>query len=176
MDERNATPEAEDRAWFCVYTKARQEPYAEEHLHRQGVEVYLPRLRMRRTRRHRIEVITRPLFPGYVFARFAYGDLHRPVTYTRGVRRIVSFGGTPTPVDDQILAEIRRHEDAEGLVNIPQPALRRGAQVVITEGPFRGLDAIFEMELPGPQRVVILLNEIALRARVEVDRSWVRPR
>ena len=170
------TPDPVDRAWFCVSTKARQETYAEEHLRRQGVDVYLPRVRMRRTRRHRVEVLTRPLFPGYLFARFAYDDLRRPVAYTRGVRRIVSFGGAPTPVEQDILDEIRRHEDAEGLVHIAHPPLQRGAQVVITQGPFRGLDAIFEMELPGPQRVVILLNETAPRARVEVDRGWVRPR
>ena len=168
-------PDPDCRAWFCVHTKAQQESYAEEHLRRQKVEVYLPRLRLRRVRRQKIEVVTPPLFPGYLFARFAYCGMHRAVASTRGVRRIVSFGGAPTPVDEEILREIRCHEDGEGLVNIPQPALRRGARVVITEGPFRGLEAIFEMELPGPQRIVILLHEIALRARVEMDRGWVRP-
>lgn len=169
------TTEQDTLAWFCVYTKAQREPYAEEHLRRQGFDVYFPRLRVKRLSRGKVEPVIRPMFPGYLFARFRYDEAFRPVTYTRGVRRVVSFGDQPTPVDDRIISEIRGHEDEYGVVHIQPRAIRPGAPVLITEGPFRGLDAVFEMELPDHERVVILLSEIALRARMEVDRNWIRP-
>ncbi len=162
-------------AWFCVHTKAQQENWAEEQLRRQEIEVYLPRIRLRKTSGRRIVEAIRPMFPGYLFARFVYARDLRPVTYTLGVRRVVSFGSNPTPVDDTIIEEIRRHEDENGLVVIRPVRLSPGEPVMITEGPFRGLEAIFEAELPDHKRVAILLHEIAFRARVVVDRTWVRP-
>lgn len=50
----------------------------------------------------------RPFFPGYLFVRLdCTEDRWSSVHSTRGVRRIVSFGGYPLPVDDGIIVEIR---------------------------------------------------------------------
>ena len=42
------------KPWYAVYTKARKEQVAEEHLRNQDYEVYLPRIRQGRTRLGRL--------------------------------------------------------------------------------------------------------------------------
>lgn len=161
-------------AWYCVRTKPCQEDYAEEHLGQQGIEVYSPRIRMRKTIRRKLCTVNRPMFPGYLFGRFAYCDCARCVGYSLGVLRIVSFGNRPAIVDDDIIAEIRLHANEQGIIILEPPPIRRGDPVTITEGPFRGFEAIFERDLSDRDRVLILLSELEMRARVEIDRAWIR--
>ena len=54
-------------SWYVAYTHARKECQALQHLRNQTFEVFLPLYR--KTRRHagRVETITAPLFPRYVF-------------------------------------------------------------------------------------------------------------
>ena len=47
-----------------------------------------------------------PLFPGYVFCRFAYSS-RMPVLNTPGVNSVVSFADLPAPVADEEIARIR---------------------------------------------------------------------
>ena len=153
--------------WYAVNTQPRREEVAELNLRRLGVETFFPRIREERVIRRRREVVTGPLFPGYLFARFDLATSFRAVNYARGVKQVVSFGAVPAPVDEEVLDAIKaRLED--GFVRLSPPALRPGQAVRIEEGPLRGLDAVFERELTGRQRVVLLLRALAYDARVVV--------
>ena len=57
-------------AWFAVYSRARAEATAQEHLRRQGYEVYLPRHLKRRRHARRTDFVLAPLFPRYLFVAF----------------------------------------------------------------------------------------------------------
>ena len=103
-----------DPRWYVVYTKSKQEERAESNLRAWGVETVLPRLCERRGAR----VLTAPLFPRYLFARFDAGRLLAKVRHTRGVHDVVAFGEQATPVDDSLVAVVRARIAADGFVRI----------------------------------------------------------
>jgi transcriptional antiterminator RfaH len=158
--------------WYAIHTKPRQEAVAQRTLAREGVETFFPKLKRKRTIRRVRRWVTGPLFPNYIFARFDLVGSARLVKYANGVANIVSFGGKPAPVDEHILGSIRAHGQ-DDVVTIKPPELRQGDPVRIQEGPLTGLEGIFEREVSDSERVVILLQTIASRARVELSREQI---
>jgi transcriptional antiterminator RfaH len=156
--------------WYAVHTKPRQEHLAQTSLQREGVETFYPKLKRKKTIRRVRRWVVGPLFPSYIFAKFDLAQSGRLVKYANGVIKIVSFGGKPATVDQSIIDAVAAH-CVENTVTIQPPALRPGDVVEIQEGPLRGLCGVFERELSGSERVVILLQSIAAAARVEVSRE-----
>jgi transcriptional antiterminator RfaH len=90
------------------------------------------------------------------------------VNFTRGVSCVVSFGGVPAGVGEDIIATIRSRMNDDGFVRLGR-TFQPGDEVVIQSGPLRNLVGIFQKELTGSERVQILLTSVAFNARVEVD-------
>lgn len=78
-----------------------------------------------------------PLFPGYLFINIDPSDpLWGKLRSTRGVLRVVGFGGKPVPVPDEVIEYIHG-----GLTAVEeQGGLKKGEKVEIQEGPFRGVE------------------------------------
>jgi transcription antitermination factor NusG len=49
-----------------------------------------------------------------------------------------------------------------------------GEELEVIEGPFQGLRALFQQELKAGERVVVLLELLASRVRVELPRACVQ--
>lgn len=159
--------------WFVLQSRVGGERAAELHLHTLLIETFLPLARRpinHATRRARSAV--RPLFPGYVFARFCATLSLRAVRYSRGVRRILGIGDRPWPMDDAIVASIRDRVGAEGFVELADPVLRSGDSVRVAAGPLRGWSGIFDRSLSDAQRVVILVETLQ-QGRVVIRRDWL---
>jgi transcriptional antiterminator RfaH len=158
--------------WYVVNTKSHQERQAEVNLVRLGVEVFCPRLMESKViRRVRKTVIT-SLFPGYLFARLDVGTQYRSVIYATGVRKIVTFGATAAKVDQELIDGIRSRL-LNGYAMLPSRLPKPGQLVRIQSGPLSGLDAIFEREMTGSQRVVLLLQMLSCQARVVLPAEQV---
>lgn len=141
--------------WYLVQCRARQEERAQGHLERQGFECYRPLYERERIRRGRKHFEIAGLFPGYLFIRLdRLHDNWAPIRSTRGVIQVVRFNDYPLPVADGIVEEIRRRIEGRP---IREPYLKPGDPVVITQGSFSGIDAIF-MASAGEERVLLLLN------------------
>jgi transcriptional antiterminator RfaH len=154
IPNREAAFESRPR-WYLVQCRSRQEERAQEHLQRQGFECYRPLYERERVQRGRKRFETAGLFPGYLFIRLDHiHDNWAPIRSTRGVIQIVRFNAFPLPVADAIVAEIRRRIEGQP---IREPYLKSGDPVVITEGSFSGIEAIF-MASAGEERVTLLLN------------------
>ena len=165
-----------------MHAKPRQESTALLSLQREKVETFFPQLRRKRTIRRVRKWVTGPLFPGYFFARFDASLDGRLVRYANGVLNVVSFGGQPAEVDSSIIDGIRSYcqlstpnpqhsTDLANTVTIQPPALRLGDVVEVQTGPFRGLQGIFEREMSGQERVIILLEVLAKTTRVQISRE-----
>jgi transcriptional antiterminator RfaH len=158
--------------WYAVQTKPRQEEVARLTLQRLGVETFFPKLKQQRLiRRKRQETIS-PLFPGYLFVRFQVETHYRAVNAGRGIVRVVSFGTTPTVVDESIITSIQQRLE-NGYVVIHRAPLSPGQIVRIQDGPFQGLEAVFEKAMSDQQRAVLLLRALSYQARVVVDLECV---
>ena len=167
--------EDEELHWFCVKTKPRNESAARRMLMRDvGIEVFCPMLRFERVRRSGKVKVTEAMFPGYVFAKFNYRAQHRHVAGTHGVATIVRFGGIPSIVPDDVVAELRHAVVDQETIEIPT-TIQVGEEVQVVDGPFRGLRALVTQVLPAQERVKVLLEILGMEREVEVETSRVLP-
>jgi transcriptional antiterminator RfaH len=147
--------------WYLIQTKPRQEARAAEHLQRQLFECYRP-LKPGEKKRGSRAAAEEELFPGYLFIRMDQThDNWYPIRSTRGVARIVTFGGMPVPVQDVLIEQIRQRLLA------PQPKVqfREGETVRINAEGFNDVEAIF-LTADGDERAVILLNLLQREQKV----------
>ncbi len=153
-DPGTSQPQRRPR-WYVIQSKPRQENRALEHLRRQGFTCYLPTLAVEKLRNGRKIETHESLFPGYLFVELDdVNDNWYPIKSTRGVSQFVRFNDRLLPLENEILAVIR----ARLAGNRPHiPYLQPGERVVVTEGAFAQLEAIF-LANDGAQRVVLLMN------------------
>lgn len=150
--------------WYLIQTKPRQEARAEEHLQRQQFECYRPLKPGENKKRTSSE---EALFPGYLFIRMdQINDNWYPIRSTRGVSRIVTFGGHPVPVQDDMIEQIRQRLATPA----PRLELRQGDPVLIRAGERCDIEAIF-LTRDGDERAVILLNLLQREQKVTLPFS-----
>jgi transcriptional antiterminator RfaH len=165
----------DDLCWYLVQTHSRQEDRAESNLRSFGIETLAPKYKDRRRNFYTGEVTlyARPLFPSYIFARFIAKELHKKVRNTRGIRRLVSFGDSPTVVDEEIIAMIQSRIGDDGFARIDED-IQPGDKVIIKDGPLRAFTGIFERGMNSTDRVRILLLTVGYQAHVEIERDMVK--
>lgn len=143
-------------AWFALYTKPHKEYLVRDLLHNLDVEVFLPEIGVAVKRRGRRK--KKPFFPHYLFARLdPQGGVMAKVRWTPGVRRIVSAGGRPLTVPDEVLDYIRRRLARMAVVK-PEDRFKKGDRVRLVRGPFEGLDGVFDRRLSPDGRVRVFLQ------------------
>lgn len=162
-----ATPN-DNRHWYLIQTKPRQESRAEENLRRQHFECYRP---------HKPRDVDggkpgEALFPGYLFIRLDRKlDNWYPIRSTRGVARVVSFGGEPTAVRDELIEQLRQRVGTTA----ETPEFQPGEPVKLNGGGFNDLEAIF-VSADGQKRSVILLNLLQREQKVRVPTRYLYSR
>ncbi len=157
--------------WLVVQTKPKQEELASEHLTRQGYQVFLPKIEQRKRVRGQWKHIIGPLFPRYLFieARFGTDDL-APVRSTIGVINLVRFGQEIVPVPDSVIEFLQSQQDpTTGARDASAWPHKRGDKVDILEGPFAGLQGIFEMS-KDEDRAYLLIELLGRATRVQLER------
>jgi transcriptional antiterminator RfaH len=159
--------------WYLIHTKIRQERCALQNLERQGFECFLPELQAEKLRRGTLIAVPEPLFPRYLFIRLGTGlegQSWAPIRSTTGVSRLVAFGTTPAKVGDELVEVIRSQTGGPD-------SLRRqfepGQAIVITQGPFAGLEAIYQMS-DGESRVMVLLNILSKSVKLAIAPTSIR--
>ncbi|MGH9754026.1 MAG: transcription termination/antitermination NusG family protein, partial [Blastocatellia bacterium] len=77
--------------WYAIQTHPKQENRAESNLKAWNVETFFPRIKDCRFNEFTGEpsYFIKPLFPGYLFSRFALNNLLHKVRFTRGVHSVV---------------------------------------------------------------------------------------
>jgi transcriptional antiterminator RfaH len=162
-------------SWYAIRTHPKQENRAEQNLNAWGVETFFPRIRDCRFNEFTSEpsYFIKPLFPGYLFARFVLNNLLHKIRFTRGVHGVVCIGNDPAPVDDRVIEIVASQIDEAGFVKIGVD-LEPGTKVLIQAGQFKGLTGIFEQEASAADRIKILLDCVSFQARVEIERSHVK--
>lgn len=172
----DTTTRNESLQWFCLRSEPKREHVAAANLRdRVLVDVFAPRIRASRiTRGGMLVTSTEPLFPGYLFARFAYALQVRHVISTTGVHGVVSFGGQPPPVADPIIDQLRREVFAAADTPIA-PVLEAGAWVRIVTGCFQFLEGRILTFDPRTDRVRLLLALLGGEVQVTLPSRHVAP-
>ncbi len=159
-----------ERSWYVIQCKAKESFRAAENLQNQGFEVFHPVIEVEKLRTGKIQCVLEPLFPYYLFIYLSdASDNWRPIRSTRGVLKMLAFGSTPVKISTSLIKHLKQR-----IQPAPENLFKAGDSVLIEEGPFKGLKAIFASKR-GDERVVLLLNLLQQQQRIEVATRVVRP-
>jgi transcription antitermination factor NusG len=154
-----------NQPWFAAYTCARHEKHVARQLRERQIDCFLPLYRTLRRWKDRQKQIDSPLFPGYVFVRFAHQERLR-VLQVSGVVHLVTFNGEPAALDDGEIESLRRGM-ANGLCAEPYPYLKVGRRVRVKYGPLAGTQG-FLVRRKDKYRVVLSIDLIMRSIAAEV--------
>ena len=161
------------KRWIAINTHPHREHVAIEHLVRQKFAVYCPMELKRIRHARRVRDVSRPLFPGYIFAE-AMPDLSfwRPILSTYGVRAMIRIGDQPAYVDDGFIQGLRARE-IDGVIAKPVVPYKVGQQVRLNGGSLDGLIATI-IEMDARDRLVLLTSILNQKVRLKVTAGNVR--
>ena len=142
--------------WYAIQTKVNREKDVEKRLTDFRLEVFLPWMRTRRRIGSRFHWVLAPLFPGYVFCRLDMVTSGKAARYSPGVKDFLTFGSRLAEVGENIIEGLRQRCPG-GVAEIDPVNAKPGDTVRINEGPFSGLEAVFEQKLKCSERVAVLL-------------------
>ena len=155
-------------SWYLIASKPKQEGRAVENLINQSVNVFLPTINVESCTRGKVVSREEPLFPGYLFIELEEDDpLWSKIRSTRGVRDFVKFGGRPALVPEIIVKSLQE-ADVSANESIVSNLPKEGDLVLIKDGPFHELQAIFKMR-DGTHRAIVLLNILGKNQQLSVD-------
>ncbi len=158
-------------SWYVLQHKPAQGDRALEHLQRQDITCFYPKVKVERVRAGKRISRLEPLFPGYLFVHLHQNDpLWAKLRSTRGVLRVVGFGNKPAEVSEDVIGHLK-----QGLTLVgEQGGIRAGQPVELADGPFRGLSAVFQA-FDGDERAIVLIDFMQKQQRVSVPVSAMRP-
>jgi len=155
--------------WFVVQTQPNSERRAVAHLTRQGFEVYLPRCLKRRSHAGKVDMVAAPLFPRYLFVAIdLVSQQWRTIRSTFGVQQLVCHGDRPAALPGDIIADLRRRENEDGLVRLDRSAFKPGEKVRVVGGAFSDHLGMFEA-MSDSERVAVLLDLLGRKVRVVMN-------
>lgn len=165
--ERNCPPGGDSKdyfvmthemQWLVLRSKPNREAALSNELAMRDIPYFCPLARVQpvnpRSRN------ARPLFPGYLFVqvdlqKIGFSDLNW-LPFSQG---LLSFGGELSQIPGDLILSIRRQvETLNAAGEHAVSGLRHGDRVQIMQGAFAGYEAIFDISLPGHERVRLLLE------------------
>ena len=167
-------PLAGEQRWYVVRTLAQRERLAVQQLVNQGYRAFLP-LHLK-TRRHarKVETISAPLFPRYLFTILDLTcDRWRSINGTFGVERLLMSGAKPQAVPHGLVESFISAADEDGTVHFDFH-LHEGQSVKVVAGPFANLIGRLE-RLDDKGRVSVLLELLGGSVRVALPRKFLTP-
>ncbi|HEX6437001.1 MAG TPA: transcription termination/antitermination NusG family protein [Candidatus Binatia bacterium] len=151
--------------WYAIQTKGNKEREVAKRLTDLKFEIFLPWLRDRRRIGSKYHWVMVPLFPGYLFCRLDIVVSGKTARYSPGVKDFLRFGNEITEISNDIMVALQER-CPEGVAAVNPVSLTAGDSVTINEGPFAGLQAIFEKKMKGSERVAVLLELLGRQTRL----------
>jgi transcriptional antiterminator RfaH len=164
-----------DIGWFCVRSHPKREHIAAAHLKMiSDVEVFCPRLRVKKATRRGLVTFIECLFPNYLFAKFDSKLLLDKVKHSPSVSTIVHFGNRLPMVPDEVIVELRSGFPEDEIIDCDRH-IEAGDEVTIAEGPFSGMKATVLRVMTPYQRVEVLLDMLGRATPVIINPTVLVP-
>ncbi|WP_332880207.1 transcription termination/antitermination protein NusG [Oxalobacter vibrioformis] len=115
-----------------------------------------------------------PLFPRYLFIRLRAdqsGQSWAPIRSTKGVNRLVSFANEPARISEELVEALREQNSIIG--RQPEKLFSPDERVLITNGPFSGIEALFYLR-DGDSRVMVLVELLSKGIPLSINPSKLR--
>ncbi|MDO6823291.1 transcription/translation regulatory transformer protein RfaH [Marinobacter sp. 1_MG-2023] len=156
--------------WYALQHKPAQGDRALAHLQNQEITCFYPKIQVEKIKSGKRSQKLEPLFPGYLFVQLEQTDPSwAKLRSTRGVLRVVSFANKPAAISDEVIQQVK-----QGLDTVQQHGgLKTGETVQLSEGPFEGINAVFQA-YDGEERAIVLISFMQKQQSVKVSVSAIR--
>ena len=162
-----------DPLWYCLRALPKREHIAATALRRElDLSCFAPRLRYRKLTTRGPVWFIEAMFPGYLFSKFVYREVHRRVSSTPAVQCIVRFGEYVPTLNNDAITILRQRAGDDELITV-DPEIRAGDSVRVSEGPLQGLLGLVTRVVPAKERVRLLLEFLGRQIETEVEKTKV---
>ena len=163
------------KSWYLIHTKPKQETIAKDNLERQDYIVYLPMAVIRRKRKGKSVRVVEAMFPRYIFIHLGNEtDDWGSIRSTIGVSTLIRFGIEPAKIPQTLIDALIARENSEGIHELHAKDFKQGQEVVISEGPFEGHEALFASH-ESKERVSLLLKIARKTVKVKLRQELIEP-
>ena len=153
--------------WYVAKFKVQKEDALFGYLSQSNVQVFSPKIISPGHNAGKPEA----LFPTYLFC-FVDPESRtwQIVRWAPGISYFLSYDGEPAMVPEEMVQYLRNRVTQ---CNDPSYSsyLSSGDRVIVTEGPFAGLEAVFQRYTPSKERCRILLEAVGRQTSVELP-AW----
>lgn len=154
--------------WYLVYCRPKQELRAQQHLANIGFDSYVPTLLVKKQRARKLVDSKELLFPRYLFLNVDLDTDLSVVKSTRGVTDFVRFGGKIARVPADLIKQLTEQQIELQRSRADQQCFFAGDQLNISEGPYAGLPALFDMA-DGDERSIVFINMLNQQVRLNIE-------
>ena len=152
--------------WYVLKTRPRQEGRAITHLENQSFTVYCPWLIRKDGSRE-------PLFTSYMFVQLpSYEEFAQSfvtIKSTRGVQQFVKYGDNWAKADQTLIDFLQLRENGFRKV----PLFERDQEVLIKDGPFKGIEAVY-LCADGDERAMVLLTILNRPTAIKIEERLLK--
>ena len=157
------------QSWYAIHTKPHKELHVRSYLEAQGFEVFYPCIKVDPVNPRSSPI--KPFFPCYLFVR---ADLEpigaSAMRWIPGTIGLVEFDGTPVAVPAAIINELKARLENMQLDGIkPNNSFKPGEFIRVTSGPLKGFEGIFDGNINGTHRALLLLDMLGRLVKTEID-------
>ena len=154
--------------WKVLFVKPRTEKKVVEYCKLYGIDFYLPMREHTRDVKRRKNVVTMPLFPGYVFVRLPLSQKLQ-LQQTNLLVRILKPTNPRKMLRDLVM--VRRALRANPALTTAKP-LTKGRLVRITSGPFAGIEGRVARQT-SKMKIVLNIDMIGQATALEIESDFV---
>ena len=154
--------------WYVAKSKPQKEAWLTTSLSALGVEVFYPKMISNRRGKRTMEA----LFPTYVFCKFDINSPEWPaIRWAPGLSYFLGTDGHPMTIPNDLIEYIGERVTRLNDEGSTSQHMKPGTPVVVSQGPFAGLEGIFERHISSRQRCRVLLQVVGGLSPVELEES-----
>ena len=166
MTNSNRDRLMDESRWYLIQTKPRQEIRAQNNLTQQGNKFYCPMLSVEKILKGKVVMKSEVMFARYIFIQAGSRSdmVWVSIRSTPGISQFVSFGGVPAKVESGLIEQLHTQEQHVA----PKELFKKGERLLLTRGPFAGLEAFYKAG-GGEGRAIVLLDFLGKATQLGVQ-------
>lgn len=165
--------QAQDKIWYAVYTRSRNEKKVFLELNKSGIEAYLPLRKTLKQWTDRKKWVEEPLFRSYVFVKIKEKE-YLNVLQVNGAVRFICFSGHAAPIPEWQIVSLKLLLDTGSDYIVNTGHLKPGEPVEIVTGALAGFKGEI-LTIKGDKKIVLRISHLGFNLEVNTVAGVVRP-
>ena len=163
----------ENKKWYAIYVKSRNEKKVFKTLNDIGIESFLPLITKMKQWSDRKKKVEEPLFRSYIFVNIPLSDYYK-VLNVNGVVKFICFEKKPVEVPANQIIAIQKYISDTDLHDVDYENIdfKEGELVRIKSGQLKDLVGRF-VKINGKHRVIIDIEVVGQSLPINISRSNV---